>query len=235
MQPASRSPRSLARSGIAASERNEPPRRGSAGEPADAVADQLRADHQAEHGHDRGVIGRPSTSLSSVEDAGWLDRPSRSRSRPGCPDRGCRSPRTPRARAPDPRCSTPVWAIAAAAPTVSRRFFGLTADSASAIAAERAGREAVDRLHPLRQRRSASRAGASAPLARRHAQQQHAQHDLERCSPSRAGAPWSEASAPLEIRSTMAPAAESPTIQPRMKAGPFGPTRAACRASAPRR
>ena len=81
--------------------------------------------HQAEHGHDRRVVAGPSTP-SARRGSALPARPSRSRSRrdddPSVPS----TTKTASATASCPPPRLPVWAIAAAAPTVSTRFLGLS-------------------------------------------------------------------------------------------------------------
>ena len=125
-----------------------PPSRTPSTESADPVADQLRADHEAQHGHDRRVVGA-HPRLQLVEDAAARARRAGSRSPTGSAgaERRPRAMNTASAIASSP-VSSPAWAIAAAAPTVSSRFFGLTRRERRRDGERAGGRERVDRPHP---------------------------------------------------------------------------------------
>ena len=114
----------------------------------------------------------------------------------------------------------PVWAIAAAAPTVSRRFLGFRPERATAIASERPGvKRSIVCIH----------FGVAGPASPRGRSRHCLTATISASTPSTifsqltqvAGWPESLALAPLETSSTTVPTSESPTIQPSTKAGPL--------------
>ncbi len=112
----------------------------------------------------------------------------------------------------------PVSAIAAAAPTVSSRFFGFTAASRTAVPARLRRREVVDRPHPLR-------LGlvhvAAAPLLERDEQQQQTEHELQPGRPSSPARCRRSRRCSQEASRTIAPRPPRPATQPTRNAGPL--------------
>ena len=118
----------------------------------------------------------------------------------------------------------PVCAIAAAAPTISSRFFGLIAESTIASPAARAAlNRSIAAIH------DGDRACAPSRGRPRHCLTATPRSRTPRTTLSTltqsAGAPPSLASAPLETTRTIAPTAAIPVNHPAMNAGPFARAR----------
>lgn len=73
--------------------------------------------------------------------------------------------------------------MAAAAPTASKRFFGIGAGQYRARSGRLSRAEALDRAHPLRRLDLVPRPRAAVPLTNRHQQQEQAQYELEDADP----------------------------------------------------